>query len=121
LMDMLQVLISDIPDPAFIINENNRQILLANEKAAIGAYRPVGKLFDEVVFIEEDQPDTPYTFFNNQWFDLNQESFIWERQSYLRMILKRRKSVPTPDTLHVLRNMTAALLHQFRSPLSGVQ
>lgn len=120
-MDVLQVLISDIPHPVFIINKKNRQILAANEEASINGHNMVGEVFDDVVFVEEARRDVSYTFFNNQWFGLNQETFFWKDAPYIKIVLKRPESVPSYDMLQTLKNLTEALLHQFRSPLTGVQ
>jgi signal transduction histidine kinase len=119
----LQSLISDTPNPVFIIDVNDRHIFQVNDVVVsiFGERNPVGKTFDNVVYANNDIENTPLIFLGDQWYDLRQEAFLWEGDPYLKVILKRPECVVDPDSLHIIRNMCAVLVHRFRSPLTGMQ
>ena len=120
-MDSLDL---DCPDPTFIIDIDTQKIFHANEAAVegCGQYDPVGKLFDDIVYVERNVTDAiSPTFFNNLWFNLAQEPLSYKKRSYVKMILKKRDSIPDLELLQTLKKMIGILLHRLRSPLTGIQ
>lgn len=121
-MNELQLLLSDISDPVFIVT-GNREISFANDAAlsGCGEQNPVGNFLDDVVYFAEKTDDACPAFFNQEWLDVSRKSFHWSGDRYSKVALKKRKSVPDKATLEVVRNMIAVLLHRLRSPLTGMQ
>ncbi len=123
LMKNLKVLISDSPDPVFIVNKRTMKIHLANDVAIekTGNQDPSGAKLGDIVHVGELSEISYPAFFNDEWFEISSERFDWENEIFLKMALKRRKSIPDAPTLNSLKNMMAVLIHRLRSPLTGMQ
>lgn len=120
-MDSLQL---NCPDPTFIIDINTQKIFHANDAAVegCGSTNPIGKLFDDIVYVERNVADSTFpTFFNNLWFNLSQEPLGYENRTFAKLILRKRSTIPDPDLLQTLKKMIGILLHRLRSPLTGMQ
>ena len=122
-IDNLKVLISDISDPVFIVDMKNRKIIQVNDAASkgFGGYNPIGEKFNDVVYIGKETSHASPAFFNNQWFEVKQQSFICGGNPYIKMVLRRHEAIPDNSTLLSLKNMIAVLLHRLRSSLTGMQ
>jgi signal transduction histidine kinase len=111
-------------DPIFIIEMDSRKIRDVNETVISGCdnYNPIGKDIDNIVYIEKNigSAISP-AFFNGQWFNLQQETLIWEGSPHIKISLQQRVGIPDFDTLHSLKKMIGFLLHRLRSPLTGMQ
>lgn len=111
-------------DPTFIIEMDSRKICDVNETVISGCdnYNPIGKDIDKIVYIEKNIGSAlSPAFFNGQWFNLQQETLIWEGSPHIKISLQQRVGVPDFDTLHSLKKMIGFLLHRLRSPLTGMQ
>lgn len=113
----------DIADPLFIVDINSRQIIQANDSALSRCVEinPVGAQFDEVVHTREASFNHIPAFLGGKWYMLEKQMYKIGTQQFQKMILKKPASVPDPETLQILRNMIAVLLHRLRSPLTGMQ
>lgn len=127
-LNELQQILSDVSDPVFIVTEN-RRISLANEAARRGCHGtdPSGKLLNDLVYFVEKETfaDEKIGFspawFSNEWLEVASTPFRWGGTNYTKVILKKRKRVPSQDTLLTVQNMIAVLLNRLRSPLTGLQ
>lgn len=110
--------------PVFIIEMDTRKIRKANETAIAGFdnYNPIGKDLDQVIYIEKDIGNAiSPAYFNGRWYNLHQETLIWEGMPHIKVSLQDRPDIPDFDTLSALKNMIGFLLHRMRSPLTGMQ
>lgn len=123
LIDNLKVLISDISDPVFIVDMKSRQIVQVNDAASsgFGSYKPIGENVNDVVYIGKETSHASPAFFNNQWFEVKQQSFICDGNPFIKMVLRKHEAIPDHSTLLSLKNMIAVLLHRLRSSLTGMQ
>lgn len=122
-MKDLRSLISDIPDPVFIIKDGqDRKIVQTNEITFRRTGMDlVGNSFDGQVYVEKETSDGKFAYFDEEWFQLKKEPINWKDETYQKIVLKHQQGVPDINSLHSLRNMIAILLHRFRSPLTGIQ
>jgi len=122
-MENLQILISDTTDPIFIVDEHDREVILANDAATSGCEEIglAGSVFDDMVYLDDETVNPSNAFFNSCWYKLNRKSFHWEGNDYLKITLKKREDLPGEENLKTLQNLIAVLLHCFRSPLTGMQ
>lgn len=110
--------------PVFIIEMDTRKIRKANETAIAGFdnYNPIGKDLDQVIYIEKDIGNAiSPAYFNGRWYNLQQETLIWDGTPHIKVSLQHRPDIPDFDTLSALKNMIGFLLHRMRSPLTGMQ
>jgi len=110
--------------PTFIVEMTSRKILEANQAVIAGCNNndPSGKDIDEVAYIEKSiGSGNTAAFFNNQWYNLEQETLIQENKPYLKIRLLDRTNIPDVDIIFSLKKLIGVLLHRLRSPLTGIQ
>jgi signal transduction histidine kinase len=122
-MKNLKVLLSDSPDPVFIVNKKTMDIHLVNDSVIekTGFEDPSGRKFGDIVHVGELSDISFPAFFSGEWYEISSERFDWKNEIFLKMALKRRKSIPDTATFSSLKNMMAVLIHRLRSPLTGMQ
>src|SRR6056297_409043 len=95
-MENLQILISDTTDPIFIVDEHDREVILANDAATSGCEEIglAGSVFDDMVYLDDETVNPSNAFFNSCWYKLNRKSFHWEGNDYLKITLKKGEDLP---------------------------
>src|SRR5690625_1158874 len=118
----LEHVLSDVSDPVFIVTEDQK-VSLANEAARRGCRGadPSGRLLHDLVHFAEEVNDFSPAWFSNEWLEVASKPFRWRGTDYTKVVLKKRKRVPSQDTLLTVQNMIAVLLNRLRSPLTGLQ
>src|SRR5690625_160692 len=118
----LEHVLSDVSDPVFIVTEDQK-VSLANEAARRGcrAADPSGWRLHGLVYLAEEVNDFSLAWFSNEWLEVASRPFRWRGTDYTKVVLKKRKRVPSQDTLLTVQNMIAVLLNRLRSPLTGLQ
>jgi len=111
-------------NPVFIIDMDSRKICDVNREAIEGCRdrNPVGNNLNDIVYVNQNigYAMAP-AFFNNQWFNLEQETLLWQGSPHIKITLHQRNNAPDVDTLRSLKKMIGFLLHRIRSPLTGIQ
>src|SRR5690625_555248 len=118
----LEHVLSDVSDPVFIVTEDQK-VSLANEAARRGCRGadPCGRLRHHLVHFAEEVNDFSPAWFSNEWLEVASKPFRWRGTDYTKVVLKKRKRVPSQDTLLTVQNMIAVLLNRRRSPLTWLQ
>ena len=117
-MKALQTFITDTPDPVFILNRDDRRVMMTNQEAAVDK---VGEVFEEIIFVEDRLSEEPYVYYDKRWFCVDDQPFIWKKRPFLRVVLKKFPSEPGGELLHAVDDISTLLLHRLRSPLTGMQ
>lgn len=122
-MDNLKAILSDIPDPVFIVDIDTDTICEINKAATeiSGSVKLTGKKLDQVVHLETGTSISAPAFFIGQWWSFHEETISWNNKLYKKLVLKQKPSVPDANTFSAIRNMIAVLLHRLRSPMTGMQ
>ncbi|MCW9705384.1 sensor histidine kinase [Fodinibius salsisoli] len=114
----------DSIEPTFIVKMGSKIICKANDAAItrLGKLNPVGKELKKIVHtIPSAGPNITPAYFDGGWYELKQETFLWEGSQHLKIQLKQRDGVPGFDVMQSLKKMIGFLLHRVRSPLTGIQ
>lgn len=121
-LNELQRILSDIPDPIFIIGEKG-EVTLANEAALnrSGKKNPVGTSLSDLIYLADETPGLRPAWFCKEWLDAHYMPFQWAGTRYTRVVLQKRKNVPGRMTLQIVRDLIDVLLNRLRSPLTGIQ
>lgn len=122
-MDPIQFLLSDHPDPIFIMDKVTGRITRTNQESDFDRMEQIqtGRMLNELVWFCEDNPGTPYAFYDGQWYQSQKMEVMLDGTEQLIVILNRRTDIPDHDSLTILNQMTATLLHRLRSPMNGAQ
>ncbi|MCG8372957.1 MAG: HAMP domain-containing histidine kinase [Balneolales bacterium] len=121
-MDVIQTLIKDIPNPVFVIESTSREVRSVNTQAELGLIKDtfLGVPFEDLVEVFDDITNQPLAFFNGEWYTLSQDSFLFDKNTYLKIELHKHSDVLNTRSFASKKNMIAVMLHRFRSPLTGV-
>ncbi|MEX2601695.1 MAG: HAMP domain-containing sensor histidine kinase [Balneolaceae bacterium] len=121
-MDPIQFLVSDHPDPIFIMEKATGRITRTNQEGSGRmATLLTGQLLNGLIWFCEKETETPYAFYDGQWYQSHKQEITLDGTEQLIVILKRRTDVPDRDSFDSLKQVTATLLHRLRSPLNGAQ
>lgn len=119
----LRSILSDVTDPVFIVENETDLITATNEVvlAACGSFNPSGEKLENIVHFETSGIKKNLAFFNNRWLVPEPAEFYWNNKLYTKVVLKQPSSIPDSQTLFMIRNMIAVLVHRLRSPMTGMQ
>lgn len=120
----LSTLIAHFPWTVFILNADTGTILAANQEASRGYEGRdfIGRRLDHFVLSEIRLDETcSLAYYNRQWWKITRDSFEWEGLNCRMVSLKNHPDLPDASTIEAAQNMTAVLLHRFRSPMTGMQ
>lgn len=119
----ITTLISDSPNPIFILGEDRETIISSNEADAHGSMESdlSGKPIHRVLFnYHSSDPNAP-VYYRDKWYKTEIKSFIYLDSEYLKVTLRSYSEQLSSETLKITQNLVATLLHRFRSPLTAIQ
>ena len=122
-INSLRSILSDTTDPMFIVDSEKALICAVNDTVitACGSFNPTGESLKNVVHFEHTYGTKSLAYFNNRWLVSELVEFYWNKKLYTKVVLKQASSIPNDQTLFMIRNMIAVLVHRLRSPMTGMQ
>ncbi|MCH8557573.1 MAG: HAMP domain-containing histidine kinase [Balneolia bacterium] len=121
---VINVLISDSPDPTFILCCDSRTVVATNQvqpeiKSVSRSYY-YGKKIKDIVLFNSSDKNAP-VYFNNNWFFTEEKSFELNNQDYVKITLKKVFNKPGDNALETTQKLIGMMLHRLRSPLTAVE
>lgn len=121
--DSIKALIDSFSHPVMIINSETSTILAGNLTAIKASgwqnlnHRPVSRVLRHQQMVEDDNR---VAYFDYSWKLIRRTSFMWENMLCEMVSLRENPLLPDAAQIESARDMSAVLLHRFRSPLTGM-
>lgn len=119
----ITTLISDSPNPIFILGEDRETIISSNETGINEGMENdlTGKSIHRILFNYNTSDSDAPVYYRNNWYSIDTKPFIYLESEYLKVTLTAFSHHLSAETLKTTRDLIAILLHRFRSPLTAIQ
>lgn len=119
----IATLISDSPNPIFILAEDRETIVSWNQAGMNGQadYDLAGKSINRILFNYNIADSDSPVYYRDNWYKAEIKSFIYFDTEYVKVTLKLFSHHLSEETLETTHDLIAILLHRFRSPLTAIQ